>query len=91
MKISFKGEAAATSLRLTRRRLMQLAAAGGAWSILPPGANAAPVRGGNLIFGLMAEPDVLTSAITSSGPVQYVSTKIFDAATAAGDGLERVG
>ncbi len=81
------GEAAATPLRLTRRRLIRLAAAGGAWTALPPGAvadptpasGAAPMRGGNLIFGLMAEPDVLTSAITSSGPVQYVSTKIFDA------------
>jgi peptide/nickel transport system substrate-binding protein len=74
-----QGEAAEPSLRLTRRRLMQLAAAAGAWAPLPPGAVAASVRGGNLIFGLMAEPDVLTSAITSSGPVQYVSTKIFDA------------
>jgi peptide/nickel transport system substrate-binding protein len=41
-------------------------------------SDAAPVRGGTLVVGASPEPTALTSAITSAGPSQLVSGKIFD-------------
>jgi peptide/nickel transport system substrate-binding protein len=64
--------------RYSRRRFLEGAAACGLSAWAPRLAVAAPTRGGNLVVGLLTEPDVLTSAITSSGPAQSVSTKIFD-------------
>jgi peptide/nickel transport system substrate-binding protein len=37
-----------------------------------------PVKGGTAIIGIMQEPTQLASALTSAGPTQYVSGKIFD-------------
>ncbi len=37
-----------------------------------------PVRGGTLVIGVGREPPVLTSAITTAGPTQTVSGKVFD-------------
>lgn len=57
-------------------------AALGAGALVRPvwGASdpAAPVRGGTLVVGANPEPTTLASAITSAGPTQLVSTKIFD-------------
>lgn len=64
----------------SRRNLLQSAAVSGAVGLVPgwSGASAAPARGGRLVIGVASEPAVLTSAITSAGPTQYVSSKIFD-------------
>lgn len=40
--------------------------------------SATPVRGGTLVYGVGREPPGLTSAITTAGPTQTVSGKIFD-------------
>jgi len=45
------------------------------WALASDGA---PVRGGTLVVGASPEPTTLTSAITSAGPTQLVSGKIFD-------------
>jgi peptide/nickel transport system substrate-binding protein len=61
----------------SRRRVLGAVAGALAW----PGvalALPAPVRGGHLVVGASPEPTTLTSAITSAGPTQYVSGKIFD-------------
>jgi peptide/nickel transport system substrate-binding protein len=47
-----------------------------AWSAAPAGET--PVRGGTLVVGASPEPTTLTSAVTSAGPTQLVSGKIFD-------------
>lgn len=62
---------------LSRRRFV----AGAAGLLVLPGtalAAEAPVRGGHLVVGANPEPTTLTSAITSAGPTQLVSGKIFD-------------
>jgi len=64
----------------TRRRFVAAVAAA-AGTLAWPGAGfaaAAPVRGGHLVIGASPEPTTLTSAITSAGPTQLVSGKIFD-------------
>lgn len=68
---------------LSRRRLLGVAAAGAGMLALPAWTEAAaavgtPVRGGTLIAGAHPEPTTLTSAITSAGPTQLVSGKLFD-------------
>lgn len=64
----------------SRRHLLKNAAVAGVASpLLGWGrANAAPAKGGRLVIAVSSEPAVLTSAITSAGPTQYVSSKIFD-------------
>jgi len=67
----------------TRRRLLAAAATAAAGTALAwPGAGfaapAQPARGGHLVVGASPEPTTLTSAITSAGPTQYVSGKLFD-------------
>jgi peptide/nickel transport system substrate-binding protein len=67
---------------LSRRTLIgtTLAAAGLSRYPAAGGARAAEtvVRGGRLIVGLPQEPEMLTSALTTSGTAQIVSGKIFD-------------
>ncbi len=67
---------------LRRRTLMRaaLATVGLAYYSRTEGAWAAdvPTRGGRLIIGLAQEPEMLTSALTTSGTAQIVSGKIFD-------------
>ena len=48
--------------------------------LLPSGRAwaAAPARGGRLVMAIDSEPPVLTSAITTAGPAQWISGKIFD-------------
>ncbi len=41
-------------------------------------AAAAPAHGGRLVVAIDSEPSVLTSALTTAGPAQYISGKIFD-------------
>ncbi|MET0265750.1 MAG: ABC transporter substrate-binding protein [Duganella sp.] len=62
---------------LTRRDFIGALSAG---AVLPAMAATAeaPVRGGTLVVGASPEPTTLTSAITSAGPTQLVSGKIFD-------------
>jgi peptide/nickel transport system substrate-binding protein len=43
-----------------------------------------PVRGGTAIIGILQEPTQLASALTSAGPTQQVSGKIFDGLLAYG-------
>jgi peptide/nickel transport system substrate-binding protein len=75
----------------SRRRFVAscLAAAGTGGGVWIPGlANAdvqkaatvgpAPVRGGTAIIAILQEPTQLASALTSAGPTQQVSGKIFD-------------
>ncbi|HVV27995.1 MAG TPA: ABC transporter substrate-binding protein [Rhizomicrobium sp.] len=65
---------------LSRRRLLEDAALAGLGIALPfaPAASAAPSRGGRLVIAIDSEPPVLTSALTTAGPAQYISGKIFD-------------
>jgi len=69
-------------MRVSKRRFIGgLSAAAGAlaWPPLVRGqAGELPVRGGTLVVGANPEPTTLTSAITSAGPTQLVSPKIFD-------------
>ena len=62
-------------LKISRRHILEA-------SLLVPfiGRAAAqqPTRGGRLIVGQCPEPLTLTSAITTAGPTQFVSSKIFD-------------
>jgi peptide/nickel transport system substrate-binding protein len=68
-----------TPLASTRRRFVGAAAGLLAWpAAIPAWAADAPVRGGHLVIGASPEPTTLTSAITSAGPTQVVSGKIFD-------------
>jgi peptide/nickel transport system substrate-binding protein len=46
--------------------------------------GASPVKGGTAIVGILQEPTQLASALTSAGPTQYVSAKIFDGLLAYG-------
>src|SRR5256885_16464041 len=65
---------------LSRRHLLRNAAFTGLPSLLPVGKAlaAAPVRGGRMVVAIDSEPPVLTSAITTAGPAQWISGKIFD-------------
>jgi len=69
--------------RPSRRGFLALAAVPGslAWRDLHAQTSAAagtPVRGGTLVIGVGREPPLLTSALTTAGPTQTVSGKIFD-------------
>ena len=67
-----------------------LAAGGAGAGLLMPGLAGAdtqqaaatgtprPARGGTAIIGIIQEPTQLASALTSAGPTQQVSGKIFD-------------
>src|ERR1700761_4314067 len=63
-------------MSLTRRYFLENAALLGLGMLGP--AVAAPVRGGRLVIAIDSEPPVLTSALTTAGPAQYISSKIFD-------------
>jgi len=65
---------------LSRRHLLRNAAFSGLAGLLPSGAAlaAAPARGGRLVVAIDSEPPVLTSAITTAGPAQWISGKVFD-------------
>jgi len=65
-----------------RRRLLKAGLAFGAGAFLPRlefarGAEA-PARGGQLVVAIFPEPPYLTSALSTLGPAQVVSGKIFD-------------
>lgn len=62
---------------LSRRRFAGAAAGLLAWPAALLAADA-PGRGGHLVVGASPEPTTLTSAITSAGPTQLVSSKLFD-------------
>ncbi|MDB5712932.1 MAG: hypothetical protein JWO15_329 [Sphingomonadales bacterium] len=66
-----------TSMFLTRRRLLVSAAAVGLLPLLNA-CSAGNAGKNNLVIGLEAEPTSMTTAITSAGGPQFVSTKIFD-------------
>jgi peptide/nickel transport system substrate-binding protein len=80
-----------------RRFIVSCLAAGGAgaglWAPGRAGADAQsaaatgtphPARGGTAIIGIIQEPTQLASALTSAGPTQQVSGKIFDGLLAYG-------
>ncbi|PNU05556.1 hypothetical protein A8V01_16295 [Novosphingobium guangzhouense] len=68
----------APHLVLNRRGLLVGAASLGLVSLLE-GCGGRPGGNGNrLVIGLETEPTALTTAITSAGAVQFVSSKIFD-------------
>jgi peptide/nickel transport system substrate-binding protein len=62
---------------LSRRHFLGNAASVGLAGF-PGNLTAAPTRGGRLVVAVDSEPPVLTSALTTAGPAQYVSGKIFD-------------
>jgi len=67
-------------MTVSRRHLLALPAAL-AWpaaEAAAPAVPAVPVRGGTLVIGVGREPTLLTSAITTAGPTQTVSGKVFD-------------
>ncbi len=47
------------------------------WGSTPTAASS-PVRGGTAVVGIIQEPTLLASALTTAGPTQQVSGKIFD-------------
>jgi peptide/nickel transport system substrate-binding protein len=53
-----------------------------------PALAAVPQKGGSLIVAQSPEPPVLTSALTTAGPTQWVSAKIFDGLLRYGPNLE---
>jgi peptide/nickel transport system substrate-binding protein len=57
-----------------------------AWAATP--AAAGPQRGGTLVLAPGNEPPLLTSALTTAGPTQNVSTKIFDGLVAYDTNLQ---
>jgi len=59
---------------LSRRHFLGSAVCAG----LPDTVWSAPARGGRLVVAIDSEPPVLTSALTTAGPAQYISPKIFD-------------
>ena len=68
-------------MQFSRRQFIGAVGAGAlAWPALSgaAAASATPQRGGTLVVGANPEPTTLTSAITSAGPSQMVSGKIFD-------------
>jgi len=66
-------------LILTRRGILMSAAGLGALSLLEGcGGSGGAGAGNKLVIGLETEPTALTTAITSAGAVQFVSSKIFD-------------
>lgn len=62
----------------SRRQLLKQGLGSAALLSIPQIAAAAPRRGGRLTIGVVSEPSVLTSAITTAGPTQYISSKVFD-------------
>lgn len=66
-------------MSLNRRHFLTLAAAPGtlAWQALHA-QPATPTRGGTLVIGVGRDPPLLTNAISTAGPTQTVSGKIFD-------------
>jgi len=63
---------------ISRRQILTAALAYPAAQTLGLPALAEPGRGGRLIAAILTEPTVLTGGITTEGPVQWVSGKIFD-------------
>jgi peptide/nickel transport system substrate-binding protein len=63
-------------MSLSRRHFLGNTALLGLGGFMP--AKAAPARGGRLVVAIDSEPPVLTSALTTAGPAQYISGKIFD-------------
>ncbi|KAF1023679.1 MAG: Oligopeptide-binding protein AppA [Paracidovorax wautersii] len=79
-------------MTLTRRHLLQALPAALAGSAAVPAlyAQPAPSEAGTLIIGTTTEPSLLTSALTTAGPTQLVSGKLFDGLLAyAEDGTPR--
>jgi len=78
---------------ISRRSFVQasIAAAVAPWSG-PQAASlaAATFRGGRLIVGLVAEPTMLTSGVSTDGIAQQISTKIFDGLFVYDDDLNTV-
>ncbi len=64
-------------MTFTRRHFLAAAYTSGFadWALA---ADAAPVKGGTLVIAVNREPPTLTSAITTAGPTQIVSGKVFD-------------
>jgi peptide/nickel transport system substrate-binding protein len=62
----------------SRRQILEQGLAAAALPIAGGAHAAAPRHGGRLTIGVVSEPSVLTSALTTAGPTQYVSGKIFD-------------
>lgn len=65
-------------MTLSRRDLIALAATPAFAHPLLSRAAGTPVRGGTLVVAVSREPPTLTSAITTAGPTQTVSGKLFD-------------
>jgi peptide/nickel transport system substrate-binding protein len=77
---------------VSRRRFLQAGLAGAlaSWSRLEAASPAASSRDGLLVVGLVAEPTMLTSGLSTDGIAQQISTKIFDGLFAYDDNLNPV-
>ncbi len=79
------------SMSFDRRIFLQRALwtwAGLVTAVAQPARAAIPQKGGSLIIAQSPEPPVLTSALTTAGPTQWVSAKIFDGLLRYGPNLE---
>ncbi|MEM5461565.1 ABC transporter substrate-binding protein [Paraburkholderia phytofirmans] len=78
-------------MSLDRRLFVQRALwtwAGLSAGVPDPAKAAAPSKGGSLIVAQYPEPPVLTSALTTAGPTQSISAKLFDGLLRYGPNLE---
>jgi peptide/nickel transport system substrate-binding protein len=78
-------------MRLSRRRLLYASLTGALASWWrPQSVWSAVLRGGTLFVGMVAEPTMLTSGVSTDGMAQLISPKIFDGLFAYDDDLNPV-
>ena len=82
---------AQTDMSIDRRLFLQRTLwtwAGLSTSLADPAKAAVPSKGGSLIVAQFPEPPALTSALTTAGPAQSISAKLFDGLLRYGPNLE---